>query len=170
MIDFEIFILILAYVIPMYFANASPIMVHGKTPLDFKKNLFGKRVLGDGKTILGTLAGIFFGSIAGFIFAIIYPEIFLIIPNYFLLAVLLSTGAILGDIFESFLKRRLGFESGQQWFLCDQLDFIIGGLLFSFILIIPRFEIIIVLLFATILVHSLTNIIAFKLGLKKVPW
>ncbi|MDD3083808.1 MAG: CDP-2,3-bis-(O-geranylgeranyl)-sn-glycerol synthase [Candidatus ainarchaeum sp.] len=170
MIDLELIIIIFAYVVPLYFANASPIIVHGKIPLDFGKKVGGERILGKGKTILGTLSGIFFGSIAGFVFSFIYPNVFLIIPNYLLLSFFLSFGAIIGDICESFFKRRFGFKSGQKCIIFDQIDFIIGGLIFSFLILMPKLEVIIILLFATIFVHSITNIIAFKLGLKKVPW
>jgi CDP-2,3-bis-(O-geranylgeranyl)-sn-glycerol synthase len=166
----ELFFLIIAYAVPMYIANASPIILHGKKPLDFGKSFFGKRFLGDGKTILGTLIGILFGTLAGFLFALFYNNIFILIPNYLLLSFLLAFGAITGDIIESFLKRRFGFKSGQKCFLFDQIDFILGGLLFSLIILFPRIEIIIILFFATIFIHSGTNVIAFKLGLKKVPW
>ncbi len=167
---FEVIIFIIAYVIPLYVANASPIILHGKMPIDFNKNINGKRILGKGKTILGSLSGVFCGTIAGFIFAFFYPNIFLVIPNYLLLAVLLSFGAILGDIVESFFKRRFGFQSGQRCVIFDQIDFILGGLILSFFVIIPRIEVILIILFATIFIHSITNVIAFKLGLKKVPW
>ena len=52
---FEVIIFIIAYVIPLYVANASPIILHGKVPIDFNKNINGKRILGKGKTILGSL-------------------------------------------------------------------------------------------------------------------
>ena len=50
----NLIILFFAYIIPMYLANATPIVIHGKKPLDFGFKLKGKRILGDGKTIVGT--------------------------------------------------------------------------------------------------------------------
>ena len=61
------------YLIPLYVSNATPIMIHGKTPLDLNTNLFGKRLLGRGKTIIGTIAGIIAGIIAGGIIIIVFP-------------------------------------------------------------------------------------------------
>jgi CDP-2,3-bis-(O-geranylgeranyl)-sn-glycerol synthase len=168
--NLELIFLIIAYIVPMYLANATPIIIHGKKPLDFGKTIFGKRILGKGKSILGTLAGIAVGSIAGIIFSIIFPNILLLIPNYLTLSILLASGAMFGDIFESFLKRRFGFKSGQKCFLFDQIDFVLGGLILSFIILIPKIELILIILFVTIFIHTLTNIIAFKFGLKKVPW
>ena len=42
-------IIIIAYVVPIYIANASPILIHGKKPLDFVKKYKGKRIFGNGK-------------------------------------------------------------------------------------------------------------------------
>jgi CDP-2,3-bis-(O-geranylgeranyl)-sn-glycerol synthase len=168
--NLELVFLIIAYIVPMYLANATPIIFHGKKPLDFGKTIFEKRIFGDGKTILGTLAGILVGSIAGIIFSIIFPDILLLIPNYLILSILLASGAMFGDIFESFFKRRFGFKSGQKCFLFDQIDFVLGGLILSFIILMPKIELVLIILFLTIFIHIITNIIAFKIGLKKVPW
>lgn len=170
MIMDELILLFFAYIIPMYFANSFPILIHGKKPLDFGKKINGKRILGKGKSILGTLVGILFGSLAGFIFAFLFPQIFYLIPNYLVFVILLSVGAMGGDIVESFFKRRIGFESGERLFLFDQIDFILGGLFLSLLIRIPEIEIVIVLIILTIFMHIITNFCAFKLKLKKVPW
>ena len=107
--EFEIIILIIAYLIPMYVANATPIIFHGRIPVDLGKTINGKRVLGKGKTILGALCGIIGGVLVGFLFMMIFPGILFLIPNYFLLVLLLSAGAILGDMTKSFFKRKRQF-------------------------------------------------------------
>ncbi|MFA5763662.1 MAG: CDP-2,3-bis-(O-geranylgeranyl)-sn-glycerol synthase [archaeon] len=169
--DFFIFLLIVfAYVVPMYVANAAPILIHGKTPLDFEKKFRGKRILGKGKTIIGTFAGIIIGSIAGLIFSLIFPHIFVLIPNYYSLIFILASGAMLGDIVESFIKRQMGIESGSFFPVFDQIDFIIGGFALSLIIRIPELEVILLIFIATIFVHLFFNALSFKLGLKKVPW
>ena len=66
----------------MYFANAAPIILHGEIPLDFGKKLFGKRIFGDGKTILGTFSGILVGISAGALIYFLIPKTQLI-SNYF---------------------------------------------------------------------------------------
>jgi len=40
----------------------------------------------------------------------------------------------MGDIIESFFKRRIGKKRGESWVPFDQLDFILGVLLFSFLM------------------------------------
>jgi CDP-2,3-bis-(O-geranylgeranyl)-sn-glycerol synthase len=44
---------------------------------------------------------------------------------------LLSLGALFGDLFGAFLKRRMGFAPGELLPVVDQIDFIIGAILFS---------------------------------------
>jgi len=85
----------------------------------------------------------------------------------------LCTGALLGDIVESFFKRRMGKERGEDWIPFDQLDFVVGALLLSFITssIIDLFDIlpynwflknfsplhILVILILTPFLHILSN-------------
>ena len=166
----ESIILILAYLIPLYVANATPILFHGKIPVDLGKKYKGRRILGKGKTILGALCGVLGGTFAGLIFYLALPQVLELIPNYFSLVILLSIGGIIGDMSKSFAKRRKGIRSGGKWFLVDQLDFIIGGLIFSLIIRLPEIEVVLFLLIVTVFIHTATNIIAFKLKLKKVPW
>ena len=167
---FNLFILFLLYVIPLYVANATPIIIHGKTPLDLGIKLFGKPILGKGKTIIGTLAGITSGTLIGAIIAIIFPYSLVLIPEYFGLALFLSIGALAGDATKSFFKRRFGIKSGEQWVLADQLDFVVGGLIVSTLFRVPELWLILILLVATFFIHSASNFVAFKLKLKKVPW
>lgn len=43
---------------------------------------------------------------------------------------MLSLGALIGDLTESFIKRRIGFPPGASLPVADQLDFVAGALLF----------------------------------------
>ena len=167
---FNAFILTLLYVIPLYIANSSPLLVHGKIPLDLNKKLFGEPILGKGKTILGTIAGITAGTGAGTIIYLLFPIAESYLPNYILLAFLLSTGAILGDITKSFFKRRFHIKSGERWELADQLDFVLGGLILSLFVRIPEYWLVVLLLIATFFIHKTSNYVAHKLKLKNVPW
>ena len=166
----NLIVLILLYVIPLYVANSIPVVVHGKTPLDLNKKLFGRFIFGRGKTIIGTLAGITSGTLVGAITAVVFPYSLLLVPDYIELAFFLSLGAIIGDLLKSFFKRRFNINRGEKWVLADQLDFIVGGLLFSFIVRIPEPWVAVILFVATFFIHSGTNWAAYKLGLKKVPW
>ncbi len=133
-------------ILPAYIANASALLLGGGLPVDFgKKWCDGKRLLGDGKTWRGLFIGTFIGMTAGFGFSVIskfalnidfpikindFTGFPLMIPILFSLCF----GALIGDIIESFFKRRIGKERGENWIPFDQIDFILGVLFFSFII------------------------------------
>ncbi|MFA5931041.1 MAG: CDP-2,3-bis-(O-geranylgeranyl)-sn-glycerol synthase [archaeon] len=166
----EAIIVTLLYVAPLYIANSSPVIVHGKVPLDLNKKIFGQPIFGKGKTMLGTFAGIIAGTGIGTIIFLLFPFVENIIPNYLQLAFLLAFGAIIGDLAKSFFKRRFSIKSGEKWELADQLDFIVGGLLLSMLIRVPELWLVALLLFATFFIHKVMNWLAFKLKLKTVPW
>lgn len=146
--DLAIIIQAFWLVIPIYVANASAVIVGGGTPIDFGKNWKdGKRILGDGKTWRGLITGAFLGLTCGFGFSIVaiysayYPETsWLGIDDFtgfpFMIPIIGSIcfGALLGDIIESFFKRRIGRDRGENWVPFDQLDFILGVLFFCFLM------------------------------------
>jgi CDP-2,3-bis-(O-geranylgeranyl)-sn-glycerol synthase len=144
---YEIIIQALWLVLPAYIANASALLVGGGTPIDFgKKWKDGKRILGDGKTWRGLITGAVVGMAGGFglsivaIFANDSEFAFLELSDFgrFPLMILIigsiCFGALFGDISESFLKRRIGKNRGEDWIPFDQLDFIGGALILSFII------------------------------------
>jgi len=164
-------ILLALYLVPLYIANATPILIHGKTPLDFNKKLWGKPIFGKGKTIIGAASGIIAGAASGAVISIFIPFVLGVIPNYMFLAFMLGLGAILGDLIKSFFKRRYGIKSGEKWDFADQLDFVVGGIILSALFArMPEWWIVLALLIATFFIHSATNFAAYKLKLKKVPW
>ena len=144
--EYLIFVQAFWIVIPIYVANASAVIVGGGTPIDLGKTWKdGRRILGDGKTWRGLFAGTFLGMTAGFGLAVAAsylstsPYSFLALTNFegfpLMIPLLFSLcfGALLGDVIESFFKRRIGKDRGQDWIPFDQLDFIVGALLFSFL-------------------------------------
>jgi CDP-2,3-bis-(O-geranylgeranyl)-sn-glycerol synthase len=145
--DYTVIIQALWIVIPIYIANASAVIVGGGVPIDFRKNWKdGRRILGDGKTWRGLFAGTFLGMTAGFGLAVAAKYIgsseyvylgltdFEGFPMMILILFSLCFGALLGDIIESFFKRRVGKDRGQDWIPFDQLDFLVGALVFCFLM------------------------------------
>lgn len=138
--DYDIIIQAFWLIIPAYVANASALLVGGGTPIDFGKTYKdGRRILGDGKTWRGLFAGAFLGMTSGFALSVvakyaqlysfpIYLADFTGFPYMIPLIFSICFGALLGDIIESFIKRRIGRERGEDWIPFDQLDFIIGVL------------------------------------------
>ena len=87
-----------------------------------------------------------------------------------LMGLLLGLGAIVGDSVKSYYKRKAEIQPGMPWPGFDQLDFVVGGLAFSFLLYVPPVEVIVVLFLATPLLHIATNHIGYWLGMRKVKF
>ncbi|MBI5229505.1 CDP-2,3-bis-(O-geranylgeranyl)-sn-glycerol synthase [Candidatus Micrarchaeota archaeon] len=173
---------LLIFIFPAYAANAAPVIFGNRGPvMDFKKKLWGKRVLGDGKTFIGFFAGLACGIVSGvaisFLSTEYYPVFlpFLNTKEKIVVGLLLSLGALTGDLAGSFIKRRLGIERGQPSFLMDQLPFLFMALFFT-LFYKPHigqwigFWGFVFLVAATFILHKATNVIAYRLRLKKVPW
>jgi len=156
----------LVFILPSYVANGTPVVMtkivkRGK-PLDLGLNFIdGRRVFGDGKTVEGFISGLLMGTLVGMLLSRLgLKESFL-----------LSLGAMLGDLVGSFIKRRIGLERGAPLPPLDQLDFIAGSLLlYSWFVKVVPLNIVMIVLGLTPPLHLLTNFIAYKLGLKSVPW
>jgi len=194
--EYEIVIQAFWLIIPAYIANASALLVGGGTPIDFgKKWKDGKRILGDGKTWQGLLAGSFIGMTAGFGLSVaakyaqaydfpIYLNDFTGFPMMIPLVFSICFGALLGDIVESFFKRRQNIPRGSDWIPFDQLDFILGVLCLTFIMslllhlfsllsynwFIEQFSVyhILTLLIATPFIHLFSNFIHKKISNRKI--
>lgn len=156
----------LKIVFPAYCANAIPVIAGGGRPIDLgKKFLDGKPIFGKNKTVRGFFAGLIVGSVVGFGESVLFNY-----PIFFGLT--LSLGALSGDLIAAFIKRRLGFAPGALLPVIDQIDFVVGAILF-FSLFSKRtlsWELIIIMLIITPPLHMSTNIAAYKMGLKSNPW
>jgi CDP-2,3-bis-(O-geranylgeranyl)-sn-glycerol synthase len=159
----------LKFVFPAYCANAVPVIVGGGPPLDFGRNFpDGRPVFGKNKTFRGFFSGLAVGAVAGLAETAVFG--FQSFPA--LLGVLLSFGALMGDLMGAFLKRRIDLAPGELLPVIDQTDFIIGAFLLSLPVSLPllSWEIVLTVLIITPPVHLLTNFAAYKLGLKRNPW
>ena len=156
----------LKFIFPAYCANAMPVIAGGGSSIDFGRKFFdGRPLFGKNKTFRGFLFGLAIGSTVGLAETVLfeYP---------FLLGLLTSLGALLGDLIGAFLKRRLGLAPGDMLPVVDQVDFVVGAVLVSLPVYgyVLRMEIILAVLVITPPIHLLTNFVAYKLGLKKNPW
>jgi CDP-2,3-bis-(O-geranylgeranyl)-sn-glycerol synthase len=75
-----------------------------------------------------------------------------------------------GDLAGAFTKRRLGIAPGGLLPIIDQIDFVVGALLFSLPLAVVSLELAIAVLLITPPIHLFTNFLAYKLKLKSNPW
>ncbi len=175
----------LYFFLPGYVANAVPVILARfkvleflNIPVDANKKLGGEPVFGKTKTWRGIIAGAIFGLIIASLQTVIYQQFpgshFLNLfpyefPFMLLLGFLQGLGVGLGDLLKSFFKRRMHVPSTAPFIPFDQLDFI-GGL----ILCLPVYQIppahLLVLLLVSPLLPVISNLTAYKLGWKKVPW
>lgn len=156
----------LEFIFPAYVANAVPVLAGGGRPLDCGKSfLDGKPIFGKNKTIRGFLIGLIMGTAAGLAesLAFDYP------PSF---GFLISLGALVGDLVGAFVKRRLGLAPGELLPVVDQVDFMVGAIVFSLPISLQwlSWELVVTALIMTPPIHLLTNFAAYKLGLKSNPW
>jgi CDP-2,3-bis-(O-geranylgeranyl)-sn-glycerol synthase len=154
------------FILPAYCANATPVIAGGGLPIDLnRKFIDGKPIFGKNKTFRGFFVGLFVGTCVGLGESAIfkYPLTF---------GLLLSLGALFGDLAGAFLKRRLGIAPGNLLPVVDQVDFVVGALIFSLLLSpsLLTWELALTVLLITPPIHLLTNFAAYKLGLKRNPW
>lgn len=169
----ELFLLLY---LPAMVANGTPVVaMRGRKghPLDFGR-LFadGRRVFGESKTFEGFFLGIASGVLVSAALGISLHSGYSI-SEIMVTGLASAFGAMLGDLTKSFFKRRLGLESGEPLPAADQVDFYLGANLL--LILTPRAIKPTPLLFlvgiAVIpILHIVTNRIAYRLGLKKVPY
>ena len=162
----ELIVEALLFIFPAYCANAIPVIAGGGPPIDLGKRFSdGKPIFGKNKTSRGFFSGLAVGTAVGLIESLTFDY-------NILFGLFLSLGALFGDLVGAFIKRRLGLAPGDLLPIVDQVDFIVGAILFSvpICLSILSWQLIIAVLIITPPVHLLTNFAAYKLGLKSNPW
>ncbi len=159
----------LMYILPAYFANGAPVLFGGGRPIDGGR-LFrdGKPIFGPRKTVRGFISGVLVGTVTAFCLGLagLLPAF----PDALILGFLMGLGAMVGDLAGSFIKRRLNRPPGAPTPGLDQLDFVIGAVLFSLPYRPPAPEVLACVLVLTPVIHLATNFAAYKLGLKREPW
>jgi CDP-2,3-bis-(O-geranylgeranyl)-sn-glycerol synthase len=162
----------LIFIFPAYCANGTPVLAGGGIRMDFGKNFIdGRRIFGNNKTF----RGFFFGWAVGFFVGIMEGFVFGFDKVPVLLSLLIPLGALLGDLTGAFVKRRIDIAPGGLLPVVDQIDFVVGAVLFSLPLILINWQglswqLIVVVLLITPPIHLFTNFLAYKLKLKKHPW
>lgn len=164
------------FFLPAGVANASPMFASRvpwirrfNNPIDFGKHYNGKRIFGPNKTWRGLITGTLVGGTTSLLVSYYF------VPNSadawytFLVGAALGCGALVGDAIESFFKRQRDVSPGKSWFPFDQIDYIIGGLVFVY----PLTLIPLILMFGILILyfglHLLVSYIGYLVGFKKTP-
>ncbi len=164
---------------PILVSNAFPSLLGGGYPIDGYKNFRdGRRILGNHKTIQGFLAGLLGGFITGIVVYFIindtlthrYGDMGFRYPPL-VIGLAMAWGCNFGDMFGSFIKRRINIRSGGSFPIFDQFGYIVFGLLWSwpFFVYIP-WQFWITLLVIAPLLHIGFNVLGYFIKVKDVPW
>ncbi len=188
--DSEIFKLLIAvlgavyFMLPAYVSNLSGLAFGGGKPIDGGKNYKdGRRLIGNGVTwkgfmngtILGTCVGVllgiigtYFGDLSALTGGVIDLHVYGSIVGGLILGFLMAFGALFGDLVGSFIKRRMGLQSGQPAPFMDQLDFVLGALVFALLMVRISWSLFIIIVLLSLILHLGANTIAYLLGIKDV--
>ena len=171
---------------PAGVANLTPVLIYKlpglrdwKTPLDFGHQFRGHRLSGDNKTWRGVIGGMIIGTLAlwlqvtlfkhsAWIVSVSRPLDYSSLP-ILRLGLLMSFGALAGDAAKSFFKRQFAVPSGHSWFPFDQLDYIIGGLIFSAMIVRLSVAFYVWVVLDYFVLHLLFSYIGYVLKLKDRP-
>ena len=155
-----------------------------KCPIDWGRTLQGRPIFGPNKTFRGIVA-VALGSalVLGLqqdvlhrLSALRQIELFdYSAVNGWLLGLALGAAAMLAELPNSFLKRRLGIPSGKEaagilrfvFFFLDQIDVLLGGwLIFAAVVYVTplRIGISIAIIF---IMHNLVTVVGYGLGMRK---
>lgn len=129
------------------------------------------RWFGSHKTIIGFVLGVMAAIAVTALQRVIHAPFALLDGTQWLrLGCMFGTGAMLGDLIKSFVKRRLGITPGARWLPFDQIDFALGALIAITPWITLPLRDVVAILVITFAGDLATNRIAFRFGIKQTPW
>lgn len=183
---FEDILFALWFFLPAGMANMIPIPIAKvpglrtlDAPLDFRATFRGKRVFGSHKTWRGLVTGIIAATLTLWLQQYLVGEVSWIqsftgqidyqsLPTL-IVGPLFAIGALGGDAIESFFKRQRGIAPGRGWFPFDQTDYIIGGAIATMPFISLSIWQYAWLLVLWLIVHMVSTVAGYFMGLKERP-
>jgi len=169
--------------LPGGFANMAPVLFRGlfKTkpmPVDMGIKLWGKPLFGSHKSYRGFFLGIASSILVAYLQTALYGFGFFKSisfidysqQSFVILGLLMGFGTLFGDLVKSFFKRRLNIAPGARFFPWDQIDWMAGLILFTYLVYPLSLEMIITLFVLAILLHILTKHIGYFAKIDKERW
>lgn len=179
---FDLIVSALYLFLPAYVANMAPVVATKvnifprlNIPLDGSNKDTAHPLFGVNKTYRGFVVAILASIGVAFLQLLVRRngagKLFTAFPytyeNFLLWGLVLGVGALTGDLVKSYLKRRLGIAPGQRWLPWDQLDMVIGGIVFGFLLYRFSWQQVLVLLIVSPLLILIVNWVSYWLKIKK---
>lgn len=146
--------------LPAMLANSSAVVFSGGPAIDMGiRFIDSEPIFGRNKTTRGFLGGVLSGGLVG------------LVLSQGSQGFIMAAGALLGDLLGAFIKRRFRLEPGQPFPLLDQYDFVVGAIATALLFGYPLDPSGCSIFMITIpVVHFGANYLAYRLGLKRVPW
>jgi CDP-2,3-bis-(O-geranylgeranyl)-sn-glycerol synthase len=148
-----------------------------KRPLDGGATIGGRRLFGDNKTWRGAIVMVL-GVVLAAALLSLWPWYWHHLPDGpWIYGVLLGLGLVVGELPNSFLKRRLGIEPGSQrrslggalLSLYDQADFVLA----VWVLLLPIWTMSVsqaaVVFVVVTAVHLVINVVGYAVGARTAP-
>ncbi len=164
--------------IAAFFSGKIPYLKSFSYPVDLRKKINGKRIFGDNKTIRGLIFGVISSVVAVYLQIFLYNQ-FDFISSFvridynqvdpIIFGMLSGFGALFGDSLKSFFKRRVNVPPGKSWFPFDQIDYVIGGMVFTSFYITLSFYEYLLLFLVWFIIHPINTFLGFILKLRKEP-
>jgi len=165
---------ILLYFIPLIIANVLHMIVVknnllGRLSIPISTQLFGKNKTLRGFVVLPVLSG-FISWINSMLFGPFSHATFYDL----LIGFGLGLAYMLAELPNSFIKRRLGIENGEQskkhkyfQLLMDKCDSLFGTLLFYYLVFSIHFKSIVILFFVALIIHVSISFLLVRIKIKK---
>jgi CDP-2,3-bis-(O-geranylgeranyl)-sn-glycerol synthase len=130
-----------------------------------------QRWLGAHKTVIGFALGMVASIVATYAQSKLHWDGALIsYANWPLLGLAIGFGAMSGDALKSLCKRKLGIAPGQSWMPADQVDYVIGALVFMVPWIRLRWHEILLVCAIAFIGNIAVNHVAYWLGIRDAKW
>ncbi len=173
------------FFLPAYFTNMTPPLIKKAgifsfldKRVDLGRKFFGQDFLGPHKSWRGVISGIIVGILVAFSQPYLYQFSFIrkisLIDyqkvNIIFFGFLISSGAVFGDLFFAFIKRRLKLQPGARFLPFDQINYVFGAFFFLQPFLNLNYSIWLTIFILTFFLHLIFNRIGYLLSLHKAKW
>lgn len=145
------------FILPLYLINMLLLFLGSKHIIDTP--IISEKWLGKHRSWKGVL-----------IMVTLSPILYYLTLGNAMLGLVMGFGMCFGNLSSSLIKRIVKLKEGNPLPILDQLDFVLGSAIFFFITYGYIFDNFIIICFLTMILHPLSNIIAYILKIKKVYW
>jgi CDP-2,3-bis-(O-geranylgeranyl)-sn-glycerol synthase len=153
---------------PAYIANMAPPVVRYWSGWN---RPISQRWLGSHKTVMGFGIGVLAAVAVTFVQSRVAWEGSLVAADdWAALGLRFGVGAMAGDSAKSFVKRRVGIAAGKPWVPWDQLDFVLGALIFTWGCAPLSWPDLATILLLSTGGHILINRLGYWIGIRDVKW